>query len=151
MVRLLESYTTLAGMTNSPIMSIDIISYFHSPWVDTLQQNASKFNAKILIPQLKHIKLLRQFDQPIMNSIYINHFYKSEQEMINACGFYLQANTLAEISNHQGSRLLECVLNCEVKDGIPTLFLYSKSKSKTTTQKSNEAMEKVSLTTYLRG
>jgi hypothetical protein len=126
-VSILESYTTLTGLTTSPLMSTGAFSFVRSPWVDTLQQFLSKLNAKILIPHFKHINLLQKFDQPIMNPKYINQFLKLEQEMINACRLYLQVNTVAEISNHQGSRILECVLNCEVVDEIPTLWAYSKS------------------------
>jgi hypothetical protein len=76
-VSVLESYTTLNGLTTSPLMFTDVISYVGSPWVDTLRQFLSKLNAKILIPQFKHINLLQKFDQPIMNPKYINQFLKS--------------------------------------------------------------------------
>jgi hypothetical protein len=123
----LQSYTTLTGLTTSLLMSTDVISYVRSPWVDTLRQFLSKLNAKILIPKFKHINLIRKFDKPIINPKYINQFLKSDQEMINACRLYLQVNTIAEISNHQGSRILECVFNFEVVNEIPTVWTYSKS------------------------
>jgi hypothetical protein len=35
-------------------------------------------------------------------------FTKTETEMINACRLFLQATTVAEISNHQGTTVLRC-------------------------------------------
>jgi hypothetical protein len=70
-----------------------------------------------------------QHDKAIMDSTILSRYPKSEQEMINACRLFLKVNTLAEITNHQGSKILDCVRNCALSsEGHPTLHEISKSK-----------------------
>jgi hypothetical protein len=126
---LLESYQVLAGLTTSQLVNIESIVYVQSPWVNTIRNFLRQINASITIPQLSDIKLIRQHDKAIMNYTLLNQYSKSEQEMINACRLFLQVNTVAEIANHQGRKILEEVHDCFVSlEGLPIIQEISESK-----------------------
>jgi hypothetical protein len=64
-----------------------------------------------------------------MDCTILSRYPKSEQEMINACRLFLKVNTIAEITNHQGNKILDCVHDCAVSlEGLPTLHELSESK-----------------------
>jgi hypothetical protein len=128
-ISLLESYQVLAGITTPALENIDPIIYVHSPWTNTVRQFLLQMNATITIPKLQTIQCIRQYDKAIMDSTNLSLYSKSEQEMINACRLFLKVNTLAEITNHQGNRILGCVHDCSVSlEGHPTLHELSESK-----------------------
>jgi hypothetical protein len=128
-ISLLESFQVQAGNRTSPLEHIESIGYVHSPWMNTVRGFLSTFDATITIPQLSSIKLIRQHDKAIMNKEALSQYSKSKQEMINACRLFLKVNTVAEISNHQGYKILDCISDCAVSsEGSPILHDLSESK-----------------------
>jgi hypothetical protein len=128
-VGLLESFQVQAGVTTSPLEHITPVVYVQSQWMNTVRNFLSTFDATITIPQLSYIKLIRQHDKAIMNKETLSGYSKSEQEMTNARRLFLKVNTVAEISNHQGYKILDCVSDCTVStEGRPLLHDLSESK-----------------------
>jgi hypothetical protein len=126
---LLESYQVLAGNTTPALKNIDPIIYVHSPLTNTVRQFLLQIDATITITKLQTIQCIRQYDKAIMDSTNLSLYSKSEQEMINACRLFLKVNTLAEITNHQGNKILECVHDCALSlEGHPTLNELSELK-----------------------
>jgi hypothetical protein len=73
--------------------------------------------------------LIREFDQPIMNTKYINLITKSEAKMVNECRLYLQVNTLAEITHHNGANELDYAFyGTQDENESPSIRLLSTSK-----------------------
>jgi hypothetical protein len=64
-----------------------------------------------------------------METPQIQNYTKSQLESINACRLYLQITTIAEISNENGTNLLQCALKGKLDQhtNLPQLWLYSKS------------------------
>jgi hypothetical protein len=66
-----------------------------------------------------------------MNLQFLQSFSKSDTEIINSCRLFLQVSTLAEISDHQGTALLDCAFFGLLQDDN-TSFLNTMSTSKLT-------------------
>jgi hypothetical protein len=107
---LIESFILLSGKLTFPCVDTYSSTYVQSPWIQTVQHFLHKHNATIEIPYLQTVHLIREFDQPIMNTKFINLITKSEAEMVNACRLYLQVNTLSEITHHNGAQVLDYAL-----------------------------------------
>jgi hypothetical protein len=103
--------------------------YVTSPWLDSLRMFLRQSQAKIRLPNIQTLHLLRTNDHPIMDNPNKNLFTKSELESINACQLLLQVTTMAEISNDSGTHLLNSAILGKV-DNHQQPLLWTTSISK---------------------
>jgi hypothetical protein len=134
-ITLLESYQVSTGMTTNPLEDTTPQVYVQSPWIESIREFLRTSQATIRLPRLQTLRLLREYDHPIMKHHDRQLFTKSELEAINACRLYLRVTTMAEITNGPGTHILECALNGRVdKQNNPLLWQSSTSKIRWPTQ-----------------
>jgi hypothetical protein len=127
----IETFQTLAGLTTSALETTHPIPYVDAPWLETLRSFLHQINGQIIIPSLATIHTIRHYDTAIMNHQKSNNFTKSELQAINACRLYLKVTTIAEISNHKGTHILQCIPKGTMDTTEqPTLWQYSTSNIK---------------------
>jgi hypothetical protein len=129
LIILLETYMLLAGTISSPLQYLTAYTYIQSPWIDTLRHFLRSIQATIITPNIQCIQILRLQDQAIMT---LARLYTSNHKtltIINNCRTWLQVNTIAEISNSDGTHLLHQAI-VGSSDGMetPTLWIISKSQ-----------------------
>jgi hypothetical protein len=107
---LVETYWVSSGQEDPPFLDNKTTSYIHSPWINSIKEYLQEINAQIVIPSLPSLPKLRQHDTPIMQQLFTTTLSKSTIEMVNAWRMHLQVHSLAEITNHQGTSILECAL-----------------------------------------
>jgi hypothetical protein len=125
---LMESFQLVTGIPTSPFLHTKQVTYVQSPWIQSVQKFLNAINGKIYIPDLTPITINRINDKPIMQSD-LNLFTKSEMESINACRLFLQVTYLSDISNDNGTSILQEAVKgiCNSK-GQPKLWNISRSK-----------------------
>ena len=89
---------------------------FPSPWIASVRHFLNKINGSIQIDPNNDIvpKKLRERDEFIMDLAIQQQYSPETIERINACRRYLQAITLADITNSTGARLLPGVTDGSV-------------------------------------
>jgi hypothetical protein len=125
---LLESYQISTGMIHNPLEDTTPQVYVSAPWVDSIRNFLRTTKAQIRLPTLQTLKLLRENDHPIMKHHNKEQFTKSELESINACRIFLRVTTMAEITNNNGTHILENALVGKV-DKYQQPLLWETSRS----------------------
>jgi hypothetical protein len=123
LLSLIETYWISSGLLHPTFVDTSPVPYVTSPWVDSVRQFLHQLNSSIIIPNLPNLPLLRQNGKPIMQQPFTHEYPTSTLEMINACRIHL---SIAEISNHQGTSVLECVYQGSCNDNdCPSLWTSS--------------------------
>jgi hypothetical protein len=105
---LIETYQICAGITYPVLENNNIYHYYvNSPWVQITKSFLRAIKGQLYIPSIATIKIIRVNDVALMESANTQRFTKSQLESINACRIYLKITTLAEITNENGTNILQ--------------------------------------------
>jgi hypothetical protein len=125
---LLETYQVSSGSPDNPFVNTQQHGYISAPWVQSLQQFLHKCNAQIHIPRLHRLHPMRRNDQFIMTYANSLGLPTADLMSINRCRLFLQVMSLSEITNDNGTHILQHCLEGAVTDtGQPQLSLMSSS------------------------
>jgi hypothetical protein len=125
---LIESYMINAGILRNPLIFTDPIPYLKSPWMDVTRQFLKSINGTITSTDLELIIRHRIRDKAIMVIAEKHTSDTNKLKAINNCRLYLQINTLAEMTNEAGDKILkEGYHGNEDEHGKITLHKYSTS------------------------
>jgi hypothetical protein len=118
----------MSGINHSPLQHTTPSHYIESPWVKSVQSFLHTCNASIYIPSLGTTKLFRTNDRLIMDIASSLSLPTHELQNINRCRIYLQVMNLSEISNSNGTHLLQSAFHGTPQpDGTPLLNATSAS------------------------
>jgi hypothetical protein len=127
---LIETYPICAGITYPALENNNIYHYYvNSPWVQITKTFLNANKGQMYIPSIATIKIIRVNDIALMESPHIQVFTKSQLESINACQIYQKITTLAEITNENGTNILQIALKGKLNNNKTAPLLWQISQS----------------------
>jgi hypothetical protein len=128
---LIETYQICAGITYPALENNNIYhNYVDSPWIQLTKTFLHAIKGQMYIPSIATIKIIRVNDFALMESPHTQRFTKSQQESINACRIYLRITTIAEITNENGSNILQIALKEKLNNNNTAPLLWQILQSK---------------------
>lgn len=106
-IQLLEAFMISAGLSKSPLIETDEISYVNAPWLEITRKFLRSINGKIKIKKVPDLPFLRVSDQNIMKIARDHQFSPKQLNQINQCRSYLQITFLSEMCSTTGHQLIE--------------------------------------------
>jgi hypothetical protein len=103
---LIESYIIASGIYKCPFEDCRVMEYVQSDWIDSIKIFLDSIKGHITINNITKFDKWRIRDEQIMEKAmrYIDN--KNKLKAINNCRIYLEAFTVAEICNFEGTHIL---------------------------------------------